>query len=167
MGERIVVMKDGIVHQVADPITLYDQPANRFVAGFIGTPPMNFLEGRLTGADNALFFEGPATVKVPVPQAHLKALAAYRDKPITLGIRPEDIGSAMAESRENPPRIKASVEVVEPMGAESYVYMRAGDGIFISRVDAHRKFTVGATAEPAVLMDKAHFFDPQTELTIV
>jgi multiple sugar transport system ATP-binding protein len=90
-------------------------------------------------------------------------LAAYRDKPVTLGLRPEDIGSAAAELFPSAPRIRAVVEVIEPMGSESYIYFRLADTTFISRVDAHRKFKLGETAEPAVFIDKAHFFDPSSE----
>ncbi len=83
-----------------------------------------------------------------------------------LGLRPEDIGSVAAEQTPGAPRIRAVVDVVEPMGSESYIYFRLADATFISRVDAHRKFRVGETAEPAVFMDKAHFFDPATERRI-
>jgi len=103
---------------------------------------------------------------MPVPDKDKIRLAAYRDKPVTLGLRPEDIGSAAAEQLPGAPRIRAVVEVVEPMGSESYIYFRLNDTPFISRVDAHRKVKVGETAEPAVFIDKAHFFDPETEARI-
>ena len=166
MGERIVVMQDGFVQQVDDPITLYDRPANRFVAGFIGTPPMNFIEGRLR-ADGALLFEGGEGMEIPVPATHGEALAGFAGKTITLGLRPEDIGSAAAEQLAGAPRIRAQVEVVEPMGAESYVHLGLGGSSIISRVDAHRKLAVGETAEPAVYIDKAHFFDPATGACVI
>ena len=166
MGQRIVVMKGGLIQQVADPLSLYDGPANRFVAGFIGMPPMNIFEGHPRGGQGNLMFEGVGGLRLPVPDKDKAALAAYRDKPVTLGLRPEDIGSAAAEQMVGAPRIRAIVEVVEPMGSESYIYFRLADTTFISRVDAHRKFQVGETAEPAVFINKAHFFDPQTELRI-
>ena len=167
MGERIVVMKDGYVQQVADPLTLYDQPSNRFVAGFIGTPPMNFFEGRILGANSHLEFEGPQGVRVPIPESMTQPLVPYRDKAVTMGLRPEDIGSTLAEQVQDAPRVTATVDVVEPMGSESYVYLRAEETTFISRVDAHMKMTIGEQAQPAVLMSKAHFFDPETEATVV
>jgi multiple sugar transport system ATP-binding protein len=105
-------------------------------------------------------------MRLPVPDKDKTALAAYRDKPVTLGLRPEDIGSAAAEQLAGAPRILAIVEVVEPMGSESYIYFRLADTTFISRVDAHRKFQVGETSEPSVFIDKTHFFDPRTELRI-
>jgi len=163
LGNRIVVMKDGLIQQVADPITLYDSPANTFVAGFIGTPPMNFFAGRVLADNGQLAFAADSGFDVPVPAAKADAVAAYADKPITLGIRPEDIGSAAAEALPGAPKIAATVEVIEPMGSESYVYLRAGQTSFISRVDAHRQFAIGADAAPAVFIDKVQFFDPETE----
>ena len=167
MGQRIVVMKDGLVQQVADPISLYDSPVNRFVAGFIGTPPMNFIEGMIQAEGQSLIFKGPADMKLPVPAKLADSIRKYAGKAVTLGLRPEDIGSNAAEALADAPHIKATVEVVEPMGAESYVHMRTGDTSFISRVDAHRQYTVGDTVSPAVYMDKIHFFDPETEQTLV
>jgi multiple sugar transport system ATP-binding protein len=113
-----------------------------------------------------MVFEGPNGMRLGVPDKDKAALAAFREKPVTLGLRPEDIGSAAAEQLAGAPRIKAAVEVIEPMGSESYIYFRLADATFISRVDAHRKFQVGQTAEPAVFIDKAHFFDPATEQRI-
>jgi multiple sugar transport system ATP-binding protein len=166
MGERIVVMKDGLIQQVADPLGLYDRPANRFVAGFIGMPPMNIFEGHIRGTGSGMLFEGPGEMRLAVPEKDHAMLVAFRDKPVILGLRPEDIGSAAAEQWAGAPRIKAVVEVVEPMGSESYIYFRLADTTFISRVDAHSRFQVGQTAEPAVFIGKAHFFDPATDRRI-
>jgi multiple sugar transport system ATP-binding protein len=166
MGQRIVVMKGGLVQQVADPISLYDRPANRFVAGFIGMPPMNFIEGKIREAAGVAVFEGPSGIRLAVPAKDKAALASYRDKPVTLGMRPEDVGSTAAGQLANAPRIRAVVEVIEPMGSESYIYFRLADVQFISRVDAHQRFRVGDTAEVAVFIDKVHFFDPTTEQLI-
>ena len=166
MGQRIVVMKDGVMQQVDDPLRLYDHPANRFVAGFIGTPQMNFFEGHIRGTGDALVWEGPGGMRLPVPVVARPAVSAYCDKAVTLGLRPEDIGSTVAEQVAGAPRLKARVELVEPMGSESYVHLRVADSVFISRVDAHRKFKVGETAEPAVFIGKAHFFDPATDLCL-
>ena len=166
MGERIVVMKDGLVQQVDNPIQMYDFPRNKFVAGFIGTPQMNFFDAKIRADGAALAVEGPGGLRLPVPADRQPALAAYRDKPVILGLRPEDIGSAAAEQLVGAPRIRANVEVVEPMGSESYVHFKLGDTPFVSRVDAHRKFQIGQAAEPAVFISKAHFFDPASESRI-
>lgn len=166
MGDRIVVMKDGLIQQVADPITLYDRPVNRFVASFIGTPPMNFFEGKIMRKDDTLFFK-EETFQVPIPEDWCSLLSDYENKPVTFGIRPEDIGSPAAESLDNAPRIKATVDVVEPMGSESYVHINTGHNTFIARVDAHRRFQTGEEADLACLISKAHFFDPESEKVIV
>ena len=167
MGERIVVMKDGEIQQVADPVSLYDRPANRFVAGFIGTPPMNFFEGRITDRAGRFVFAGNDDVELPVAGKTAVALRAYGGKPITLGLRPEAIGSFEAEQGPAAPRIKAVVDMIEPMGFESYVHMRVGGTSFISRAGANHGFRKMAAAEPAILMDKANFFDPSTGKAIV
>jgi multiple sugar transport system ATP-binding protein len=166
MGERIVVMKDGLIQQVDAPVRMYDRPCNRFVAGFIGTPQMNFFDGRILAEPNGLAFAGPGALRLPVPASQRPALEAYRDRPVVLGVRPEDIGSITAEQLPGAPRIRATPEVIEPMGSESYVHFRLDGAVFVSRVDAHRRFVLGETAEPAVFIDRAHFFDPQTERRI-
>jgi len=165
MGDRIVVMKDGLIQQVADPITLYDKPANRFVAGFIGTPPMNFFDGTVA-ADGGLRFVEP-TFSLPLPEAWKTVVGPYVGRKMVFGIRPEDVGSAAADRSADAPRFKAKVDVIEPMGSESYVYLSTGSNTFISRVDAHRTVRTGETVEVAVLMAKAHLFDAETETTVV
>ncbi len=166
MGDRIVVMRDGLVLQVADPLTLYDDPADIFVAGFIGTPPMNFFPGALSGSNGNLQFTAEGGWTLPVPAAMRGPLAAYRDKKVTLGIRPEDIGSPRAAQEPGMPKLKATVDVVELMGAESYVHLSAGPARFVSRVDAHQRFQTGSSVELPVFIDKARFFDTTTEKRI-
>ena len=158
MGDRIVVMNQGVIQQVADPITLYDSPTNRFVAGFIGMPPMNAFEGTIVAEGEVLVFRQEA-FSVPLPAAWRDALDPHVGRRVTFGIRPEDIGSAVAEARGDLPRISATVDVIEPMGSESYIYLRTGNDTFVSRVDAHRKFAVGQQADLAVMMEKAHIFE--------
>ncbi len=165
MGDRIVVMKDGFIQQVAPPTDLYDRPANKFVAGFIGTPPMNFFEGVIKN-DNGLVFEED-NFAIPIPADWHDKLAPYVGKSVTFGSRPEDIGSPEAEAVEGAPKITAKVDVIEPMGAETYLYLNTGKHTFISRVEAHRKCEVGEQMTLSVMMKKAHFFDGETEKVIV
>jgi multiple sugar transport system ATP-binding protein len=167
MGDRIVVMKDGIVHQVADPIGLYDKPVNKFVAGFIGSPPMNFLEGSLVQKNGSIYFnEGKFEVKLP--EKMNSALTNYVGKEVTFGVRPEDIADTSYASYAKPENtISAKVEVVEPMGSELYVYLTTGKTPFIARVEPHLKVDVGQVQSLALNMDKTHLFDKQTEKTIV
>jgi multiple sugar transport system ATP-binding protein len=166
MGQRIVVMKDGVIQQVDTPLKIYERPVNRFVAGFIGTPPMNMVEGTITGEGEALSFEGPGGLKLPVPRGQGAALAACRGKPVVLGVRPEDIGAPAVEQMADAPRLRATVDVVELMGSESYVYLNLGGSKLVCRMDAHRPLKIGETITPAVGMPRAHFFDAQTGLRL-
>lgn len=166
MGDRIVVMKDGDMEQVATPTDLYDNPVNIFVAGFIGTPPMNFFEGRVSfNADNPIF-EGQSDVVLTLPVEWKQVLEPYDGKSVVFGVRPEDLGSPAAEEIPNVPRIQAKVSVVEPMGSETYLYLVVGDHSFIARVDSHRVCHVGEEISVAVMMKKAHIFDSETTLVI-
>ncbi len=166
MADRIVVMKDGLIQQVDTPLNVYDRPANLFVAGFIGTPPMNFFKGVLIRQDGELYFKESA-IQIKLPEEWKDSAGPFIDKKIVFGIRPEDVGSPQAESKLGAPKIKAKVEVVEPMGAETYLYLSTGDQSFISRVDAHRKTSVGDDIELSVLMSKSHIFDQATEKFII
>jgi multiple sugar transport system ATP-binding protein len=166
MGDRIVVMNDGLIQQVADPIALYDNPVNRFVASFIGTPPMNFFDGSLTGRNGDMMFN-EGSFSVPIPSEWSEKLATHSGRAVTLGLRPEDIGSVAAEGLTTAPRIKAQVEVVEPMGSETFLYLNTGKTSFISRVDAHRSHAVGDSTELPVFLPKAHMFDSECGSSLV
>ena len=127
---------------------------------------MNFFPAKIRMREGKLVVDADSFA-LDIPTDRKSVYEDHIGKPIIFGIRPEDIGSAAAEQEPDAQRIKARVDVVEPMGSESYVYLSVGEATFISRVDAHRRFSVGQTAEPAVFMDKAHFFDPTTEQVIV
>jgi len=159
MGDRIVVMKDGIIQQVAAPLALYDHPANQFVAGFIGSPPMNFFRGHLEARDNRVWFnEGTFSVALPEAMAH--RLREQVGQEIMFGIRPEDIADAVGLDQPDPSsQFAATVEVVEPMGAEVFIYLNTGRNTFIARVDAHDKAKVDQRLPLWLNMNKAHFFD--------
>ncbi len=166
MGDRICVMKDGIIQQVADPITLYNNPNNKFVAGFIGTPPMNFFHGRIEERSGKLFFvEETFAIELADP-AWKDLVLATGVTDVTFGIRPENIGSEMAEQDSSFPRIKAKVEVIEPMGAETHIYLNTGKHSFIARVDPFRKVTYDQEIELPIYMPKAHLFRNDTEEAI-
>jgi len=177
LGQRIAVMHQGRIQQVADPMALYDRPANRFVASLIGSPPMNFFEGRIERRDGRLVFVAAAApestaggevrpLMLPVPAVWTARVEPYIGKPITLGIRPEHIGGTTAEQTPDAARIPAVVEAVEPVGAESYVYWTMGVQTFVSRAPAGRGVEPGETGEPAVASDHVQFFDPETEQTV-
>lgn len=165
MGDRIVVMKDGVIQQVAPPVELYDNPKNLFVAGFIGTPPMNFFSGKIEKQDSAFHFVGNST-SLLLPEEWSDKIASYDGKEVVLGARPEDIGSPTAEALPNAPKIKATVEVIEPMGSESYLYLKVGDNTFIAKVDSHRKCQVGDELTLSVMIAKSKIFDKETEKSL-
>ena len=167
MGDRIVVMKDGSIQQVAEPLALYDRPANVFVAGFIGSPPMNFFRGRLAREGGRLLFEEGA-FRVRVADSMVPRLDAQGRPEVIFGLRPEDIADRLfAPGVPDDQVISAVVEVVEPMGAEIYLYLNTGHTPFVARVGTQVRAEVGQSLELALGMEKAHFFDPRTEALIV
>ncbi|MFH1128551.1 MAG: sn-glycerol-3-phosphate ABC transporter ATP-binding protein UgpC, partial [Candidatus Omnitrophota bacterium] len=167
MGDRIAVMKDGVLHQVADPITVYDKPKNKFVAGFIGSPPMNFMNGRIIKKDGRIYFdEGKILVKLV--EDMYKGITPYIGREVIFGIRSEDIYDKLFVS-EAPSEniIRVNCEVVEPMGSEVYLYLNTGKHTFIARVGAHDRPKVNQDIDVVFDMSKVHFFDKDTEKTIL
>ncbi len=166
MGDRIVVLKDGVIQQVADPIALYDRPVNKFVAGFIGSPPMNFLNGVILRAAGKLYFQN-LPFKVRVPDIFSEKIAPYEGKEIVFGIRSENIYDKLFVTEASPDNtVRAVCEVVEPMGAEAYLYLKAGNNAFIARVSGHVRPGVNQDLDLVLDMSKAHFFDKETEQAI-
>ena len=166
MGTRIAVMKDGVINQIADPITLYDNPVNKFVAGFIGSPPMNFMNGIIVKKENKLFFnEGNFMARIADEMQD--KIRPYCDKEIILGLRSEDVYDKLFVQYASPENtISANCEVVEPMGAEVYLYLNTGKHTFIARVGGHNKPVVNQEMDIVLDMTKAHFFDPKTEKAV-
>ncbi len=167
MGDRICVMRDGLIMQVADPLTLYRQPENLFVAGFIGSPPMNLLKGKVQRRDGGLFFVEIAEkngLTFPL-QGHLESLAGkYVDKDIVFGIRPEHLSDTIKEGSSAP--IASTVEIAEPMGSESLVYLKAGSGNLIARIHGEHLYHLGEPVTVQLNMDKVNLFDSATENVI-
>jgi multiple sugar transport system ATP-binding protein len=162
MGDRIVVMKDGKIQQIETPLNLYNRPVNQFVAGFIGSPSMNFMRGVLQDGDQGLVFD-EGKVRIAVPPAPAEQLRGYVGQDVILGIRPEDMQDAasVAASSETA-TITARVEVVEPMGNEVLLYLTTGASSFVARVDPEYMPEVDQEVVLATEMDKAHFFDCDT-----
>lgn len=162
MGDRIVVMKDGFVHQIDTPLSLYNVPINKFVAGFIGSPAMNFMTGVLRNDNGIIFDEGK--IKLRVPSKYHQKLSNYIDKQIDFGIRPEDIYEAeYAPVIKNLAKADSLLEVVEPIGNEIFLYLNTNIHQFVARVSASENLSVGGRIDIAFNMDKCHFFDPETE----
>jgi multiple sugar transport system ATP-binding protein len=167
MGDRICVMRDGNIMQVADPLTLYRQPENIFVAGFIGSPPMNLLKGKVQKLDSGLaFVEDGQTGALTIPlRGKLEPLAAkYVGKPVIFGIRPEHLSDQVSDSSHVP--VTATIEISEPMGSESIVYFKAATGNLIARVPGEHIYHSGEQPTVQLNMEKVLFFDAQTENVI-
>ncbi|MBI3996266.1 MAG: sn-glycerol-3-phosphate ABC transporter ATP-binding protein UgpC [Candidatus Omnitrophica bacterium] len=167
MGDRIVVMNKAIIQQVDDPLTVYEHPANRFVASFIGSPPMNFLNGKIIKVAGELFFtEG--SFKLRVVEEMTSPLLAYGNKPVIFGIRPEDLYDKLfITDAPSDCIVTSTVELVEPLGAEVYLHLRIGQHALIARVGPHDRPEVNQDIDLVFDMGKAHFFDPETEAAIV
>jgi multiple sugar transport system ATP-binding protein len=163
LGDRVVVMKDGLVQQVGDPLGIYSKPRNRFVAGFIGSPAMNFLDCTVVG-DGELAVESPG-LRVSVPPAQKTALERYRGKAVTLGVRPEDLREATAEDPKNY-RIDAVVEVVEPLGNEILLDVKVGRHPLVARVPPTSRVRLHEQIPLTLNRERLHFFDTQTEQAI-
>ncbi len=170
MGDRIVVMKDGIVQQVDTPQNLYDSPCNMFVAGFIGSPQMNFLDATLAkeGDQYVVEIAGGDKVAVPADKAAGHDLDAYVGKAIKMGIRPEDIDDDAEFMAKHPnARLEAEVEVSEMMGAEIYLYLDYKGNKMTARVASTSKAKRGDVATVAYNANKLHLFDCESELAIL
>ncbi len=162
MGNRIVVMKEGAVYQIDTPINLYNSPVNKFVAGFIGSPAMNFFTGFLRNENGLLFDEGK--LKLKIPELFHKKLAPYLNKKIILGLRPEDISEAkFAPAGINSAQAVCQLEVVEPMGNEYFIYLNSGNFQFVARTKYHENPATGKMIELVFSLSRAHFFDSETE----
>jgi multiple sugar transport system ATP-binding protein len=166
MGDRIVVMKDGRIQQVAEPLQIYNEPANVFVAGFIGSPPMNFFEGSIRQNGSSICFVEKSSgaestpFTLPVEEDQAKALASYVGKEVVWGIRPENLENRIFVSDPNPHHsFKTKVEVVEPMGAETYLYLNTGTHNFIARSQNQIQVEPNDRIELVANLKKSHFFE--------
>ena len=162
MGTRVVVLKDGLLQQVDTPQNLYNRPANLFVAGFIGSPAMNFFDVTLASENGDLYVDG-GTFRVKVPESKLQAFLPYKGQRVTFGIRPDDIHDPhFTPPNIVPGKIEAEVDVTELMGNEVFVHLLTGERSFTGRFDPRTGARVGDTIETVVNMDNMHAFDPQT-----
>jgi multiple sugar transport system ATP-binding protein len=168
LGTRIVVMKDGIVQQVSSPLDLYMRPNNQFVAGFIGSPQMNFIDAKVvvSGSDVLLMF-GSNTVKLPESKAKFLLDGGYEDKTVTFGIRPEDIkDEEMFISNSPDTTLEATVKVYEMLGAEVFLYFTVDTFDITVRVNPRTTARPGDTIKIAIDASKIHLFDKETQKTI-
>jgi multiple sugar transport system ATP-binding protein len=166
MGDRIVIMKDGYIMQVGSPLEVYNFPDNEFVAGFIGSPAMNFFRAKLVQADGGLTVD-TGIFQVKVPKEYQNVYGSYKDKDVTFGIRPEDIADALQEGSPGQlEKLNAVVEGVEPLGAEIILEMMSGEQRFTARVDPQSKSRLNEQVDVYFDMRKMHLFDPETQQVI-
>lgn len=169
MGDRICVMKDGYILQVAEPLTLYNHPDNLFVAGFIGSPPMNLFKGVIERVNGAVWFieQNPTSpLRIELDAALAKRAENYLGKIIVFGIRPEDIEDAQTATGTPGRTVEVKVDISEPMGAETYLYLNTGATSFIARVRPTDRFQPNDVVKVVFNLHHAHLFDAATEQTI-
>jgi multiple sugar transport system ATP-binding protein len=167
MGDRICVMKDGEIQQVAEPLELFRRPATTYVAGFIGSPPMNLFRGRIeTREGRAHFIEQPAPGAGARPRIAVALSAALAEAPgaqpgvdVFFGIRPADLAPAPEAGTAS---ITAQVELVEPMGAETFVHLRSAGHAFIARFPALEQPPLGKMVRVGLALDQAHLFSAES-----
>ena len=169
MGDRICVMNHGAVQQVNKPLNVYSHPINKFVAGFIGTPPMNFINVNVENKNRDVFLnEGSFEIMLNKDMAKVVTENNYVGKEIVLGIRPEDIEDKLyATNIQENSTLFSIVEVVEPMGADAYVHFTTKKGnAFVARLDAHDQVKISEELEIVFDINKIHLFEKDTEKTI-
>ncbi len=167
LGSRIAVILNGELQQVDAPLVVYEKPINRFVAGFIGSPPMNFIKGELHRTNGTYSFESEG-FKLDIPEDLNQYLASYQDKEVVFGIRPEDIwdvpSSAWIDKRCV---LDAKVEFRELMGSETNLYVKAGSNSLIVRVNSLNDAAAGSKFTIVINLRKIHLFDPATQKAII
>jgi multiple sugar transport system ATP-binding protein len=164
LGDRVVVMKDGFVQQVGEPLDLYNKPANRFVAGFIGSPAMNFATVNMSEANGSLWAANEG-MRIKVPAEIATRVGRYAGQSCVLGVRPEDLRVA---SSTDPVELSfdAMVEVVEPLGAEILLDMAVGPATMVASVEPTVRAKVRDRLRLALNPERLHFFDPTSEAAI-
>ncbi len=168
MANRIFIMLNGTLQQSGAPLGIYKQPTNRFVAGFIGSPAMNFIEAVLI-QEGSTYFIDAVGFKVRLPEVFYSKVDSYVGRQIIFGVRPEDVAERTSEAvgvRGN--TLTARADVVEPLGSETFVYLTCGPHAIVARMESpERPLTVGQTLEVELKMSNTHLFDKETSRTIV
>jgi multiple sugar transport system ATP-binding protein len=156
-------MKDGKVQQIGSPLFLYNYPINKFVAGFIGSPPMNFLTVKVIYEGNSVTLD-EGSFKITADSSHNEFLRKYAGKEVFFGIRPEDLTYSTAEGKNS---MSVKVTVVEPLGADIHLWLTTETQPLVARTEPNHTFKVGDTAIFIPRMEKARYFDKETELAII
>ncbi len=167
MGDRIVVLRDGIVQQVDTPLNIYHHPANKFVAGFIGSPTMNFFQGVFGTNGTKDFRQDGTAFAIGVSADVAQRIASHSGKNIIMGVRPEHLFVHQPSETPTVAKFQARIDVVEPVGNEIFVYFTTGSGgTFVARIASDNPPTVGTTRDIYLDTSKVHFFDCDTEKSL-
>jgi multiple sugar transport system ATP-binding protein len=166
MADRIVLMRDGRIEQQGAPLDVYERPATRYVAGFLGSPPMNFVDGALVAHDSGLGVRLNDGTVLGLPPARAQRLSARDDRSVVLGVRPEHISRAEANRRPGVVAHAAQIDLVQPTGARSYATFRLGGTAVVAELQAHDVSQPGESVELAIDMNRAVLIDPSTEQVI-
>ena len=160
---KIVVMKDGWIQQIGSPLYLYNYPNNKFVAGFIGSPPMNFLTVKVQEEGGSIVLD-EGSFKIKPDAEHVSYLKEYVGKEVFFGIRPEDMNFTEASGNNS---FATKVTVVEPLGADIHLWLTTGTQSLVARTEPNHDFKVGESVKFIPRMEKARYFDRETELAIL
>lgn len=170
LGDRIVVMDEGVINQLDTPTNIYDKPLNKFVAGFIGSPQMNFVKGRIVRKNSKFYFyETAGIIKAWLVDAMANAISPYEDKEVIFGIRSEDIYDKLFVAVPPPPEnvVTMTCEVIEPLGSEVYLHLSTGASRITAKGGGHDNPPINKEMDVVFDMNKVHFFDKDTERAIV
>lgn len=162
MADRIVLMRDGRIEQQGAPLDLYERPATRYVAGFLGSPAMNFLPARVVEDGGTLALQLADSTRLALPTATAARCAAYRDRDVVLGLRPEHINRA-GELRSGQVRCRATTQLVQPTGSRTYATLALGGAPVVAELQAHDAARPHEAMEIAIDMNRAVLIDPQTD----
>ena len=164
MANKIIVMKDGVIQQIGPPLDLYDYPENKFVAGFLGSPPMNFLNVTVMDKNGKLVLRSNSFELVPPPE-HIKDLQKYIGREIIFGIRPEDLIFSRRPQMDN--NIGAKITLIEPLGAETHLWLTTTTQQLLVRATFRYDFRIGNTVNLLPNMNRARYFDKETENSLL
>ena len=168
LGEKIIVMKEGVIQQIASPLELYNKPVNKFVAGFIGSPPMNFIEVEVGEESDGSIWLDEGDFRIKLPEDLKEHLKGYVGKKVIFGIRPEDIYDKLFYKEAAPEyTAKLTVEVVEPLGSELFIYFSTTRSQIVARFTPDSEVSVNQDIEVVFDMRKLHIFDKDTEKAII
>ena len=167
MADRIVLLRDGVIEQAGAPLDLFERPATKYVAGFLGSPSMNFINGRLAGESGSLAVKLEDGVTLPLPPDRAARLAQRRDQAIILGLRPEHLSRAFSgDLRGGLARITATIELLQPTGSRTYVTIKLGGTDVNAELQAHDATGIRQKIELTIDMNRAIVIDPATEKVI-